>query len=233
MLKKVSIIVTLAIIFLSFTSFIKVQAQENNKKQEREILFTNPKTNKSTKKTTNSPKNNNNTIPNKETFSELESLREVFTNNNSSMKVSLRTKNGKSFFREEEDIVYEITSSSSGYLYLIAFSPENRATCLFPNELDEDNYVNEGIITVPGKNTYDLPVKPPFGKESVVALISKEKLSMGEKFEYTWSETAERLNVNLIGAKTRAMGFKKKNSPVSNSDWQGSVILVTTAKKNK
>lgn len=229
--KKLYIMVIMLICFLNINISIVVQAQEQEKLKDRDINFASSKKNKKNNKpnnSTNSVKNKN--ASNKENKLDSEVFASIFTNSKTAMKVNLTTNINKTFYKENEKVSYQINLSNEGYLYLIVFNSEDKAICLFPNVIDKDNYVNAGLTTIPRNATYSFPVEAPFGKDTVVALVSKEKLPVGEKFEYSWLEMAELLKIKLPGTKTRGIGFKEENLPVSSSDWQGSVLTVTTTK---
>ena len=112
--------------------------------------------------------------------------------------VELRTRENKSAFRIGEKVSYEVTTNSSGYLYLIVFSRQNVATCIFPNSIDRDNQVSTGTVGIPRSKAYEIPIQEPAGRDVVMALLSRQKLNLGDKVAYTWNEVFERLNLKLL-----------------------------------
>lgn len=149
----------------------------------------------------------------------------------SPIKVQLRSREGKTAYRIGEKISYEVTTNASGYLYLIVFSQQNVATCIFPNSEDLNNQVEPGAIKIPRSNSYEFPIQPPAGRDIVVALVSKQKLNLGEKVEYTWHEVFERLNLKLLQDEVsknamRGVGVKKNNAGLGTDDWQGAFLAL-------
>ena len=155
----------------------------------------------------------------------------------SSIRISLSTGEGKTLYRAGENISYQISTDAAGYLYLMVFSENDVATCLFPNEQDADNRISAGTISLPGSSRYSFPVGEPFGRDVTVALLSKERLNLGEKVNYKWSEVFERLNLNALQEALGQTKFLKGQRilksavPAALTGWQGAVITVET--KNK
>jgi hypothetical protein len=114
------------------------------------------------------------------------------TNGLSPIRVQLRAREGKTAYRIGEKISYEVTTNTAGHLYLIVFSQKNVATCIFPNSEDLNNQVaSDRPIKIPRSDTYEFPIQEPTGRDVVVALVSKQKLNLGEKMEYTWNEVQQ------------------------------------------
>src|SRR5262249_28914865 len=122
----------------------------------------------------------------------------ALSNRLSPIKIRLRDLDNRSAYRIGERITYEVTTDAPGYLYLIVFSRQNMATCIFPNSQDPDNLIKPGAMRVPRGATYEFPIGEPVGRDVVVALLSRRKLDFGEKVEYAWNEVFERLNLKLL-----------------------------------
>ncbi|MGB8509781.1 MAG: caspase family protein, partial [Pyrinomonadaceae bacterium] len=112
----------------------------------------------------------------------------ALTNPISPIRLSLATGENKTIYHNGEQVTYQVTTDMGGYLYLLVFSRDNVATCIFPNDNDRDNQVAAGAHTIPRANTYEFPVGEPFGRDVFVALITKERINIGDKVDYTWSE---------------------------------------------
>jgi len=151
----------------------------------------------------------------------------------SPINIQLRARENKSAFRIGERISYELTTNTSGYLYLIVFSRQNVATCIFPNSVDQNNQVSSGAIRIPRSNAYEFPIHEPAGRDVVVALLSRQKLNLGEKVVYTWNEVFERLNLKLLQDEVskntqRDIGLKKPLMGLGATDWQGTYLVLET-----
>lgn len=151
----------------------------------------------------------------------------ALTNPLSKIKINIATTENKTTYYDGENVSYKIDVSDSGYLYLIVFSTNNVATCIFPNENDKNNSVSAGRISVP-KSGYTFPIQEPYGRDIVVAMLSKDKINLGDKLEYKWSEVFDIFNnkelQDAVGAAARGQGVRKK-------DWQASVLILESKPK--
>jgi hypothetical protein len=156
----------------------------------------------------------------------------ALTNPLSQMRVSLATGDGKTVYHEGEKVTYRVTTDTGGYLYLLVFSRGDVATCLFPNDRDRDNQVAPGSQVIPRASTYEFPVGAPFGRDVFVALVTRERISIGDKVEYTWAEVFQRLNLRglqqAIGdaASARALRVSGRSAGLDPQSWQGATVVV-------
>jgi hypothetical protein len=156
----------------------------------------------------------------------------ALTNPISPMQLTLATGEHKTLYHAGEKVTYEITSDTPGYLYLLVFSAGQVATCIFPNDNDRDNQIAAGTHTIPRANTYEFPVGEPYGRDVFVALVTKERVNIGDKVDYTWSEVFQRLNLHglqeAIGnaASARGVGVKASGSGLDPRNWQGATVVV-------
>jgi len=157
----------------------------------------------------------------------------ALSNRLSPIKIQLRDRENKSAYRIGEKITYEVTTDAPGYLYLIVFSRQNVAACIFPNSQDPDNLVATGAIRIPRGDAYEFPIREPAGRDVVVALLSRQKIDLGEKVEYTWSEVFERLNLKLLQDEVskyaqRGFNVKKTEAGLGAGDWQATFLVLET-----
>ncbi len=156
----------------------------------------------------------------------------ALTNPISPMRVSLATGENKILYHNGEKVTYQVTTDTGGYLYLLVFSRDNVATCIFPNDRDRDNQITPGTHTIPRANTYEFPVSEPFGRDVFVALVTTERINIGDKVDYTWSEVFQRLNLRglqeAIGnaASSRAVVVKARGTGLDPQSWQGATVVV-------
>lgn len=156
----------------------------------------------------------------------------ALTNPLSPIRLTLATGENKPIYHEGDKVTYNVTTDTAGYLYLLVFSRDNLATCIFPNDNDRDNQVPRGAVSIPRATSYEFPVGPPFGRDVFVALVTKERINIGDKVEYTWSEVFERLNLRglqeAIGnaASARAVSVKAKGLGLEPLSWQGATVVV-------
>jgi len=157
----------------------------------------------------------------------------ALSNRLSPIKIQLRNMENKSAYRIGERISYEVTTDAPGYLYLIVFSRQNVAACIFPNPQDPNNMLAPGAIRIPRTSAYEFPIQEPAGRDVVVALLSRQKLDLGEKVEYAWNEVFERLNLKLLQdevGKSAQRGFnvKKTEAGLGAGDWQATFLILET-----
>jgi hypothetical protein len=156
----------------------------------------------------------------------------ALTNPLSQMRVGLATGEGKTIYHEGEKVTYRVTTDTSGYLYLLVFSRDNVATCIFPNDNDRDNQIAPGSHTIPRATTYEFPVGAPYGRDVFVALVAKERINLGDKVEYTWGEVFQRLNLRGLqeavgnAASTRAVRVGRRGAGLDPQSWQGATVVV-------
>jgi hypothetical protein len=156
----------------------------------------------------------------------------ALTNPISPIRLSLATGENKTLYHNGEKVTYQATSDTGGYLYLLVFSRDNVATCIFPNDKDRDNQITPGTHTIPRANSYEFPVGEPFGRDVFVALLTKERINIGDKVDYTWGEVFQRLNLRglqeAIGnaASARGVAVKAKGLGLDPQSWQGATVVV-------
>lgn len=159
----------------------------------------------------------------------------TLTNDKSKIKISVLTREKKASYKLGEYVSYQVTTDTSGYLYMIIFSSQDQAVCLLPNPHDLDNGIDAGKVEFPRGGKYKFEVSEPLGYDIVVALVSKEKLNFGEKEIYTWQEAFSRLNIKEL---QKAVETTNQNLPRSNkvvpvkkyTDWQAAIIVVRSYK---
>jgi hypothetical protein len=136
-----------------------------------------------------------------------------------------------------DKISYEVETSAAGWLYLIVFSQEGKATCVFPNDTnrdDRDNRVRAGTHRLPRSQHFY--AQDPIGKDVVIALLSSVKLDLGDKEEMTWDEVFDRLRSKRLAGyvKTRGVGAKKPHGSaparpsLDDADWQAASLVIET-----
>jgi hypothetical protein len=161
-------------------------------------------------------------------------MAEVLTEGNpgSRLSVKLRVRPDRRSFRIGEEFFYEVETSEEGYLYLLVFSEKNQATCLFPNpHLSEgrNNLLLRGMHRVPPAASETYKAQLPIGRDVVIALLTKTKLNIGEKEDYTWGEIFERLRNQKFFEYVRARGIGTgRTKPLEQTDWQAVCLLLET-----
>lgn len=155
--------------------------------------------------------------------------RQRLINQRSKMKVQLRTRSGKRAFRAGDVVRYEVTTDTAGYLYLIVFSEQKVATCVFPNAIDPQNRVSAGTLHLPRNNSYTFPIGEPFGKDLTVAIVATTPLPFdGNRVEYSWDEVFDRLRAPAITAEVEREFGTRGVGVAATNDWQAATIVIET-----
>lgn len=163
----------------------------------------------------------------------------VFANPKSALKVTLRSLENKTRYRLGEKISYQLTTSAPGWLYLLVFSQQNQATCVFPNSTtaeDRQNQVVAGTHRLP--RTQFFFAQEPEGKDVVIALLSSVPLPLGDQENLTWDEVFNRLRSKRLSGyvKTRGVGTKQPNPAAAaavaldDADWQAASLVIETVR---
>ncbi len=167
------------------------------------------------------------------------SLPEVaFANPQSALRVTLRSLEGKQAYKIGDDISYEVTTSAPGWLYLLVFSQQQVATCIFPNgqngpnRNERDSRLPKGTHRLPGRDFFQ--AQEPVGKDVVIALLSSVPLKLGDKEEMTWQEVFDRLRSKKLAGyvQSRGVGTKKNTHGASldEIDWQAASLVIETVR---
>lgn len=154
-------------------------------------------------------------------------------------------------FYLNDEMEYAVDVSEPGYLYVLVFSANDFATCIFPaytenngrwEGVDTENYLEKGRHVFPRspkqfpgvKGDYTPAAMPPYGKDVWVALFSKQRLPIGEKQNYKRDELLERIGLEKlqkeVWEKTRGVGNKSASAKLGDADWQSAIIVVETIK---
>jgi hypothetical protein len=154
----------------------------------------------------------------------------------SGMSVKLRL--DKPRYRLGETIKYTVETGQTSYLYILVFSRNNQAFCIFPTAVGGDtlNRLPSGKHLFPRDN-YVTEATEPLGKDVWVALVSHRNLQLGEKEEYTWDEMFSRIGLaelqKAIADKISDLRGAKNspNLPLTAGDWQANVVVVETVER--
>jgi hypothetical protein len=178
-------------------------------------------------------------LEDKPLFGDWTSAPEVALNNpHSRINVSLRARDGRTSYKIGEEISYNVTTNTAGYLYLLVFSEDNKAGCLFPNNEaveNQDNYVAAGTHRVPRAKSFY--AQEPVGKDVVIALLSSQKLNLVYGEDYSWNDIFDRLKSEKFFdyVTTRGQTAKKPQSgaPAATLDqveWQAASLVLYTVR---
>jgi len=81
-----------------------------------------------------------------------------------------------------EKMAVTVRSERAGYLYLLYTPVDGKTKCLFPNSYDSANRIaaNEDITVPTEKQGFDFTCNPPFGEETLTAIVSEKPLTAAQ-----------------------------------------------------
>jgi serine/threonine-protein kinase len=156
------------------------------------------------------------------------SLAADLLNQLSPASMTLQTTSSRTVFYRGETIAFQVSTNWPGYLYLLVFSENDVATCIFPSEDDPESWIGAGTHAIPRNSDYEFPVQAPFGQDLVVAVLSPVELRLGDRITYTWQEVFKRLQLPRVKEVTRGIGVRTRPTVTPDLEWQTSAVAVTT-----
>ena len=154
----------------------------------------------------------------------------ALANPQSTVKLSLRTRENKTVYHFGETVSYHFTTDRPGYFYLIVFSEKDIATCIFPNAEINNHWLEVGSHTITRDGREGFLVGEPAGKDVVVALLSATKLNLGGKREeYSWGEVFEILKNRRFSEYLKTRG-QTSQKPSELTNWQAASIILEAVK---
>jgi hypothetical protein len=124
-------------------------------------------------------------------------------------------------------INYSVTVSEPAYIYVVVFSENSVATCIYPKTgfAPKSNYLTRidetGIA------------QEPIGKDIWVAIASRKELRLGQQEELSWNEAFSQIALDSLRqsiqniAKNRGRGVGS-GTKIEAADWQSSILVMTT-----
>ena len=166
----------------------------------------------------------------------------AFNNPVSSIEVSIRTRGRRRVYRSGENLEFLVRSSRPGYLYLLVFSENRKASCLFPNRDDPDNRIDDGNTTLREIDVTSIRSRTPTARDVVIAVVSRRRLALCEKVYSTWDELLRKIDLRSSHAELRsrsmrgigvrptpgAPGHRPRPRPRPEQDWQTASLVLET-----
>jgi len=128
-----------------------------------------------------------------------------------------------------EKMTFTVRSERAGHLYLISWSAEGKATCLFPNQFQQDNRieVGKGVMVPSVEAKFDLEVGPPYGAEVVKAIVTPTPLK-----QLPLDELVKAPATPLEEGRAKTI-FVKQRAEEKPESWAEHHIVVYTADPSK
>ena len=128
-----------------------------------------------------------------------------------------------------ESVVFFFKDDKDGYLTIVDIQPDGTVGILSHNDKSTDNQIkNNRVYAIPSKDDeYEITVSKPVGRDTVVAFLTKKKVSWLDRKKLTgngfWTvREYERYNL------TR--GFKITSTKLKKSDWESKVLEIDVVK---
>jgi hypothetical protein len=100
-------------------------------------------------------------------------LVEEVNNPRPTFQVQVSVNHPSGYYRGGDTVEITVRSEKTGYLYLFDVNPEGKLYCIFPSKRQPDNRIRAGrAITVPPNNKTVIRVRPPYGHETIKAVVT-------------------------------------------------------------
>lgn len=144
-------------------------------------------------------------------------------------KITVRIKASKNNLKSGEELQFQVLSDTSGYLTLIDIQPDGSIVQLLPNRTGMSNEISAGKpFDFPGNAPVSLLVTPPFGKDTLRAIVSKKPLNLFKKNELDEGELS---SVRSGQSNFNTKGVTMKMRTVPEGDWGMGEIIFTTSEQ--
>lgn len=142
-------------------------------------------------------------------------------------KINIKISFPKNHYKGGEELSFQVESDTSGYLTLIDIQPDGSIIQLLPNKTGMTNEIIAGkIFDFPGKFPLTLLISPPYGKDTLRAIVSKKPLNLFKKNEL---EEGEISCVKSGQSMFNTKGITMKIRTVPEGDWGMSEFTLTTS----
>lgn len=157
-------------------------------------------------------------------------------NPQSKMTVKFQMLNRKPVYVAGDSFKFSVELDEKVYLYVLVFSAENVATCVFPSSSDKKNLLPAGKHVLPRDNAKKLTAQPPWGRDVWVAFASKKPLSLGgENKKYSWDEVFAEIGIadfkDKVNKAYRGANEEDSDTSLSVTEWQSASLMLETRLK--
>ena len=143
----------------------------------------------------------------------------------SNLKVDLQLSQTR--YRVGDRINYTISVSEPSFVYVLVFSRENKANCIYSSEDTPERTVKPGE-----KLALTARAQPPTGKDVWAALASKQSLNACPKEEdVPWDTLFRSIGIEELRraiARTRGAGVRREQPLNPNIEWQTALVTAET-----
>lgn len=169
-------------------------------------------------------------------FALSESATCQLNNPQSKMTVKFQMLNRKPIYFDGEPFNFSVELNQKVYLYVLVFSAENVATCVFPSRSDKENFLPIGKHNFPRNNAKPIVAMKPWGRDVWVAFASKKPLNLGgENKQYSWDEVFAAIGIANFNDKVRkayrGAGEENSDTLLSADEWQSASLMLETRLK--
>ncbi|GAB5534383.1 MAG: hypothetical protein Rubg2KO_06320 [Rubricoccaceae bacterium] len=134
--------------------------------------------------------------------------------------VSLEAQGGAIHIREGEEIRFIVTSERAGHLTLVSRDEKGDVRVLYPNKRSRTRPLEAGVPKVIGAE-FRITARPPFGRETLKALVTQSPLISAESLARTFGST-----ISVSGPPSTSAGTDLGG--LNRSSWGTASLAVTT-----
>ena len=150
-------------------------------------------------------------------------------------KISLKTKNGKTNFRDGEKIAFTLTSPRDCHVAVFCHQPDGSTVLLFPNSWSGNTKVHANRpVNIPGtkKSDFEIIVGPPYGTDIVQIIACTEYSLLHKRLQHMAGEKTGYRGISRglfsRGINDSVSEFEKSDNPPA---WCEASISVSTYAK--
>ncbi|MCL6569992.1 MAG: DUF4384 domain-containing protein, partial [Meiothermus silvanus] len=124
-------------------------------------------------------------------------------------------KTGNSSYRIGENITLYVQVNQDAYVYLFNINADGKIDLILPNNLSRDNLLRAGETRAfpPTGANYRFTISGPEGRDQVLAIASKQQLSLADIAD------VERGQVRVQGAENLARAHSIVVTPIPQQSW--------------
>lgn len=142
-------------------------------------------------------------------------------------KIKIKINAPRTNLKSGEELNFQVESDTSGYLTLIDIQPDGSIVQLLPNKTGMSNEITSGVpFEFPGASNLSLLITPPYGKDTLRAIVSKKPLNLFRKNELDEGEIS---SVKSGQGNFQPKGITVKIRTVPDGEWGIGEIILTTS----
>ncbi|MDR2756363.1 MAG: caspase family protein [Planctomycetaceae bacterium] len=160
---------------------------------------------------------------------------EKVQNDNARFVVQVDVDKKDRVYKESDKLIVSVKSSDDGYLYLVHLNSNGKDTMLIPNKYQKENKISAGqIISYPASDAaFDFVIEgPDFGEETIIAVVSKEPLTLTDQDKMIRESATEMLESESDALWNKLEQAKNTNVRRRETTYASDSVTYNTCNKN-